>query len=73
MAKYYRKKSRKCVDYTKGDYQPCWTCKNACGRCSWSHDGTPVKGWTAEPVHIAENGEFADTYAIVRCPLYEFG
>jgi hypothetical protein len=72
MARYYRKKE-KTVDYTTEGFQPCWTCKNACGKCSWSHNGTPVEGWKVEPVHIPENGEYADTFAILECPLYEFG
>ena len=28
--------------------QICWTCKNACGGCSWSRNLTPVEGWKAE-------------------------
>ena len=72
MAKYYRKKERQ-IDYTSGDFQPCWTCKNACGGCVWSHEGKPIDGWEAIPTHISDNGEFADSYAIIKCPLYEFG
>lgn len=31
----------------------CWICENACGKCSWSKDFTPVDGWKAKPTEIA--------------------
>lgn len=28
--------------------QLCWSCENACGKCSWSKKLIPIKGWEAE-------------------------
>jgi len=55
----------------KEKFQLCWTCKNACGGCSWSREGKPVEGWTAEPTHIETNRYYADSYKILKCPQYE--
>lgn len=71
--KYYRKKREYNVDYTKEEYQPCWTCRNACGGCSWSREFQPVEGWTAEKTSIPSNGEYAESYKIIHCPEYKFG
>lgn len=70
--KYYRKKET-VVDYTKEEFQKCWTCKNACGGCSWSREFKPVDGWTAEPAILVFDGEKVDTYKIKDCPEYVFG
>ena len=51
--------------------QPCWTCKNACGGCSWSRDFTPIKGWDAKPSQKTSNGVTTNTYCIKSCPQYE--
>lgn len=59
------------VDYTTEDFQPCWTCQNACGGCSWSRDFEPVKGWKAKPNYLQSNGEHAATYKIIECPEYK--
>lgn len=72
MGKHYRKVNKK-EDYTKSKYQPCWTCKRACGGCSWSAFGVPVDGWKAEKKLIPENGTHAETYKINYCPYYERG
>lgn len=69
--KYYRKTNAPAIDYAGDDFQPCWTCKKACGGCSWSRSFTPVKGWEAVPTHIPSNGEYADSYKIIKCPQYE--
>lgn len=71
--RYTTRKTEKKEDYTKGKYQPCWSCKNCLGGCSWSKDGTPVEGWQATPHTIRENRQFKDTYRISYCPLYERG
>lgn len=68
--KYYRSKKPLSVDYSGGEYQLCWTCRKACGGCSWSRSFVPVRGWTATPSHIPSNGEYADTYNITECPEY---
>ena len=68
--KYYRKKAAPETDYTKEDFQPCWTCQKACGGCSWSRSFTPVKGWIAEKTFIESNGEHANSYKIISCPEY---
>ena len=50
----------------------CWDCKKAAGFCSWSADGKPVEGWTAEPSVIAlQRGEQMRTYCVIECPLFE--
>lgn len=53
-----------------GNYQLCWSCKKACGGCSWSKDGEPIKDWTADKNVIPLNGKYAETYKISKCPEY---
>lgn len=50
----------------------CWRCQNACGRCSWSKNFTPIEGWVAErkDVKIAI-GEYAESYEVITCPLFK--
>ena len=53
---------------SKWKEQPCWTCQNACGGCSWSKRLEPVEGWKAERVKkktVLEQG-----YRILNCPEY---
>ena len=50
--------------------QPCWTCANACGGCSWSQEFEPVPGWKAVPVTIAQNETCPDTFRILYCPQW---
>ena len=47
--------------------QPCWSCGNCYGGCSWSFDFTPVEGWEAEK--IFKDGD--TTYKIYSCPEYK--
>lgn len=51
----------------------CWTCKNACGGCSWSQamEHTPVPGWKAKPVKLRQNKGYADSYIVEECPQYD--
>ena len=50
----------------------CWQCKKSGGLCSWSHDATPVKGWTA--IQTYRNGINDDCgYTVVKCPEFEEG
>lgn len=59
-------------DYKKVSMQPCWTCKNACnGGCSWSREGKPVNGWTAEKSYLPSNNIHANTYKIISCSQYK--
>lgn len=59
--------------------QPCWTCKKACGGCSWSKCGKngrpqfkPVKGWKAIKTKKRDNGKTVmESYKILFCPEYE--
>ena len=64
----------KSTDKRKGHTQSkqiCWTCKNACGGCSWSSELKPVKGWKAKPTNIkCEDGRTARSYKITFCPEY---
>lgn len=57
----------------KGKGQLCWDCKNCTGYCSWSHDFTPVEGWTAKPVKKREAGRIIETYHITACPQFVEG
>ena len=52
--------------------QPCWTCRNYAGGCSWSRkEPPPVDGWIATPV-TKYNGARPEmnTFAIHFCPEY---
>ena len=71
--RYAKRKTETQQDYTSNKYQPCWTCKKCFGGCSWSKDFEPVPGWQAIPHNIKENGEHANGYRIMYCPLYERG
>lgn len=53
--------------------QPCWSCKNYAGGCSWSRKGAePVKGWYAIPtVRLQGSNHPLYTYMIISCPEYE--
>lgn len=64
------KSRRKKVNYESDQFQPCWTCKNACGGCSWSKDFTPIPGWKAEKTYHRSNGNYAESYKIASCPQY---
>ena len=49
----------------------CWDCANACGKCNWTKDFTPVEGWEFIP---GKN----DSKIVTYCPefvrdSYEFG
>lgn len=68
--RYYVKERVNKVDYTTDDFQPCWTCRKACGGCSWSRNFTPIPGWEAQESFIPANGEYAKTYKIISCPQY---
>lgn len=50
----------------------CERCSNACGKCSWSSDFVPVKGWVAVPTKIQSNTlkEYTDSFYIVWCPQF---
>ena len=57
--------------------QPCWTCKKACGGCSWSANYIPIPGWVAEPTIIKNSlgdgkGDLR-SYKIISCPEYKEG
>ena len=62
----------------------CWECENACGKCSWSRDFTPVEGWSAKPTKILSNTTmlneegkivcvptFVDSFDVYDCPQFE--
>lgn len=67
-------------------YKPtlCWSCKNACGGCSWSKSFAPVEGWTARPTKVVKWGRWKtksgksvrrayeeQSYHVEACPLYQ--
>ena len=56
----------------------CWSCKNACGDCSWSKNFTPVEGWKAKKTKLRltrgpsePQNDFS--YIIYGCPEYVYG
>lgn len=63
----------------------CWSCKNACGGCSWSEVDKstnklrfqPVEGWTADETKVrigcAQSGRYKTSYLVRACPLFEEG
>lgn len=53
--------------------QLCWTCTKACGRCSWSSEFKPVKGWVAKklPFQLHGTSYGGETYDIQSCPEYQ--
>jgi hypothetical protein len=73
--KYYRIKPYQpaAVDYTAKNYSKCWTCRNACGGCSWSRDFQPVEGWKAEETYLAANRGHEESYHVYDCPAYVRG
>ena len=70
--KYYKKRVIK-EDYTNPEYTRCWTCRNACGGCSWSREFKPVDGWNADKTTYLDCGEIVNSYFIKSCPEYERG
>ena len=52
--------------------QPCWTCRNYAGGCSWSQKyPEPVKGWDATPTTKYQgNAGEVTSFAIHYCPEY---
>lgn len=75
---YTRNKAKKCcsvncmsihIENKNSEFsQLCWHCANATGKCSWSRDFTPVKGWTATPTIIKNDDHIQSSYAITACP-----
>lgn len=62
----------------------CFSCRKACGRCSWSGIDPvtkkprfePVPGWTAKKVFVkswskGHKLEYVETYHITACPEFE--
>lgn len=65
------------LDRPKKSYKPepkvqtlCWNCANAVGRCSWSQDFIPVKGWTAKETARECNGNIVASYTVLKCPQF---
>ena len=54
----------------------CWRCANACGKCSWSANFQPVKGWRARKTIIKADKyeqwhKEISSYIVYDCPLFE--
>lgn len=54
----------------------CWSCRNACGGCSWSSRFEPVKDWKAQETlygMTGTNGRYVKkhTYRVISCPKFE--
>lgn len=65
-------KARRKADRRPGHPQPCWTCRNYAGGCSWSQKyPEPVKGWDATPTTKYQgNAGEVTSFAIHYCPEY---
>lgn len=51
----------------------CWCCNNAYGGCSWSRNGTPVRGWAAAASFLPRkknDPEPIGSFAVLRCPEF---
>ena len=53
----------------------CWTCQNACGKCSWSKKFKKVKGWVAKKT-IVKGDPFGlepeiASYLVIECPKFQ--
>ena len=52
----------------------CWDCQLANGRCSWSDEFKPVKGWNATPTQIKSSAHnvypIVHSYVVHDCPLF---
>ncbi len=75
--KYCSKECALSVKYYKTKNQNketlCWECKNACGKCSWSKNFVPVKGWEALPTKIKgsfESETVIDSFLVINCPEF---
>ena len=68
----------------KGNYAKhstlCWDCDKACGKCSWSKELKPVKGWKAVPTKVkngfttfkgTKNFSIVDSFDVYDCPEFE--
>ncbi len=56
----------------KGKNTLCWSCGRFSGRCSWSANFEPVKGWKARKDILGRQyGDEMVTYTVDKCPLYE--
>ena len=52
----------------------CWDCKKAVGRCTWSANGVPVKGWEVEETYRKSYGRDLEvSYTVINCPKFEEG
>lgn len=58
----------------------CWGCQHAVPNydgtrgCSWSREGKPVEGWTAEPSKIKHSDAsgigYCRSYHVISCPQF---
>lgn len=55
----------------------CWHCEWATGKdghCPWARSLTPVPGWEAIKSKLRQSeGQYADSYIVKDCPLFEEG
>jgi hypothetical protein len=58
----------------------CWDCEKACGKCSWSREFVPVKGWKAIPTKLFQytTGKgrkriayYTGSFDVYECPEFE--
>lgn len=50
----------------------CWDCENACGKCSWSAELKPVKGWKAEKTWVTTQKDHkVESRRVIKCPEFK--
>lgn len=60
-------------EHPRASKQPCFSCKKACGGCSWSRAFKPVQGWKAIPTKINQGWNTVESFHIIFCPEYKEG
>lgn len=74
---YCSKKCSNAFNYNKARKEAtrtdslCWSCKNACGGCSWSSSFVPVKNWKAKPTKVKCTGGYVDSFHVIKCPEFD--
>lgn len=55
----------------KGKDTLCWKCNKTCGKCSWTKNFKPVKGWTAVKTKFFNGNTYEQSYLVTKCPEFE--
>ena len=49
----------------------CLKCERYNGKCSWSKDGKPIKGWVATEVELTTENTEEKFYVVSECPKFK--